>query len=231
MARIAGAMYFFVIVTAAFAEIFVRGKLVVRGNAAATATNILTHESLYRLGGSADLINLVCDVGLALLFYELLKPVSRSLALLAAFFRLTHVGILTVSILFHFAALFFLTGTHDPSVFDTAQLQEQALMCLSFQSRGYTLCLVYFGFACVLLGILIYRSTFFPRVLGVLMAIAGLCYVTSSFARLISPTFASHLFPYILFPGVLGEWSLALWLLVRGVNMQRWEEKASAAVQ
>jgi len=231
MARIAGALYLIVIVTAAFAEIFVRGKLVVRGNAAATATNILTHESLYRLGGSADLINLVCDVGLALLFYELFKPVSRSLALLAAFFRLTHVGILTVGILFHFAALFFLTGTHDPNVFSTAQLQEQALICLSFQSRGYTLCLVYFGFACVFLGILIYRSTFLPRVLGVLMAIAGLCYVTSSFARLISPTFASHLFPYILFPGALGEWSLALWLLVRGVNMQRWEEKASVAVQ
>jgi len=226
MARIAGVLYLIVIVTAAFAEIFVRGKLVVAGNAAATATNILTHESLYRLGGAADLINLVCDVGLALLFYELLKPVSRRLALLAAFFRLTHVGILTVSILFHFAALFFLKGTHDPGVFNTAQLQEQALTCLNFQSRGYTLCLVYFGFACVILGMLIYRSTFLPRVLGVLMAIAGLCYVISSIAGLIAPTFASPLFPYILLPGALGEYSLALWLLVRGVNMQAWNEKA-----
>jgi hypothetical protein len=78
---------------------------------------------------------------------------------------------------------------------------------------------------------LIYRSTFLPRVLGVLMAIAGLCYLISSFAGLIAPTFASPLFPYILLPGALGEYSLALWLLVRGVNMQAWNEKAGAACQ
>src|SRR5438477_3345952 len=178
-ARIAGVLYLIIIVTAGFAEGFVRDKLVVGSDAAATANNLLTHELLYRAAGAADLINLVCDTVLALLFYELLKPVSRSLALLAAFFRLAHVAILTVSTLFHFAVLFFLTGAHDLNVFSTAQLQEQALMCLSFHSRGYTLCFVYFGFACVILGFLIYRSTFWPRIFGVFMAIAGLCYVTS----------------------------------------------------
>jgi hypothetical protein len=228
-ARIAGFLYLTIIVTAGFAEVFVRGRLVVRGAAAATATNILAHESLYRLGGSADLINLVCDTALALLFYELLKPISRSLALLAAFFRLAHVAILTVSTLFHFAALTFLTGTHDLSVFSAAQLQEQALLCLSFHAWGYTICLVFFGFACLLLGILIYRSLFLPRIFGVLMAVAGLCYVTGSFARLLSPTFASNLFPYFLLPGAFGELSLTMWLLARGLNLERWQEKVSAA--
>jgi hypothetical protein len=228
-ARIAGILYLVIIVTAAFAEIFVRGQLIVDGAPAATATNILEHESLYRLGGSADLINLVCDTALALLFYELLKPVDRSLSLLAAFFRLTHVAILTISTLFHFAPLILLTGRHDLSVFSAVQLQEQALLYLSFHSKGYTICLVFFGFSCVLLGTLIYRSTFLPRALGVMMTIAGLCYVTSSFANLLSPAVASHFFPYILLPGAIGEWSLTLWLLVRGVNLQRWTAKAIAA--
>src|SRR5438874_7150998 len=96
-ARIAGVLYLIIIVTAGFAEGFVRDKLVVGSDAAATANNLLTHELLYRAAGAADLINLVCDTVLALLFYELLKPVSRSLALLAAFFRLVHVAILAVS--------------------------------------------------------------------------------------------------------------------------------------
>ncbi|HEX8138680.1 MAG TPA: DUF4386 domain-containing protein [Pyrinomonadaceae bacterium] len=204
-ARIAGVLYLIIIVTATFAEIFVRGRLVVRSDAAATATNILAQESLYRLGGAADLINLVCDTALALLFYELLKPVGSSLSLLAAFFRLVHVAILAVSTLFHFAPLSFLTGAHDLSVFRAAQFQEQALLSLGLQARGYTITLVFFGFACLLLGILIYRSSFLPRILGVLMAIAGLCYVTGSFARLLSPAFAAYLFPYILLPSAFGE--------------------------
>lgn len=228
-ARTAGILYLIIIVTAGFAEIFVRGKLVVFGDAAATAVNILAHESLYRLGGAADLINLVCDTALALLFYELLKPVSSSLSLLAAFFRLIHVAILAVSTLFHFAPLIFLTGPHDLSVFSAAQLHEQALAFLTLHARGYMFTLVFFGFACLFLGILIYRSKFLPRILGVLMVIAGSCYLIGSFAALLSPVFASHLFPYILLPGALGEYSLALWLLVVGVNAQRWKTRASAA--
>jgi len=220
-ARIAGVLYLVIIVTAAFAEIFVRGQLVIGGAAAATATNILAHESLYRLGGVADLINLVCDAALALLFYELFKPVGQSLSLLAAGFRLTHVAILSVATLFHFAPLILLKGKHDLSVFSAVQLQDEAQLSLSFHSLGYTICLIFFGVSCVFLGALIYRSTFLPRFLGVMMAIAGLCYVSNSFANLLSPAFASHLFPYILLPGALGEWSLTLWLLVRGVNSQR----------
>lgn len=228
VARIAGALYLTIIVTAAFAEIFVRGKLVVRADAAATAANILAHESLYRLGGAADLINLLCDTALALLFYELLKPVSPLLSMLAAFFRLMHVAILTISTLFHFAALTFLTGQHDLSVFNTAQLREQALSFLALHARGYTITLVFFGTACLLLGIVIYRSLFLPRILGVLMVIAGSCYLIGSLARLLSPAFASHLFPYILLPGALGEWSLTVWLLVIGVNVQKWKLRANS---
>ncbi len=228
-ARIAGGLYLIIFVTAAFAEIFVRGRLVVSGDAAATAANILAHGSLYRLGGGADLINLVCDTALALLFYELFKPVSSSLSLLAAFFRLMHVAILAVSTLYHFTPLVFLAGAKDLSVFSAAQLQELALVSLRFHAWGYTICLVFFGFACLFLGILICRSIFLPRILGALMAIAGLCYVTNSFVTLLVPPLASYLFPYILLVGAFGELSLTLWLLVMGVNVQRWKAQASPA--
>jgi len=226
-ARIAGVLYLVIIITAAFAEIFVRGRLVIDGAAVETAAHILAHEAFYRLGGFADLINLVCDTALALLFYELFKPVCRSLSLLAACFRLTHVAILSVGTFFHFAPLILLKGTSDLSAFSALQLQEGALLSIRFHSQVYTICLVFFGVSCVFLGTLIYRSTFLPRLLGVMMAIAGLCYVTNSFAILLFPPFASHLFPYILLPGALGEWSLTLWLIVRGVDLQRWTKIAN----
>jgi len=227
-ARIAGVLYLIIFVTAAFAEIFVRGRLVVRGDAAATATNILAHESLYRLGGVADLINLACDTALALLFYELLKPVSRSFSLLAAFFRLMHVAIMAVITLNHFAPLVLLRGAHA-AAFTEDQLQALALVSLRLHAQGYNICLVFFGFSCLLLGYLIFRSTFLPRIVGVWMGLGGLAYVTNSFARFLSPQLATYLSSYILVFAGLGELSLMLWLLVVGVNVQRWNEQASSA--
>jgi hypothetical protein len=97
-------------------------------------------------------------------------------------------------------------------------------------SQGYNISLVFFGFYCLLIGYLIFRSTFLPRVLGVLMAVAGLCYMPYGFATFLSPEFAAGLFPWVMMPGA-GELVLALWLLVIGVNVQRWEEQARSALQ
>jgi hypothetical protein len=228
-ARIAGVLYLLIIVAAPFAEVFVRGKLVVYGDAAATAANILAHEPLYRLAGAADLIAFTCDAAVALILYQLLKPVSRSLSLFAAFFRLLHVAIVTVNTLNHFAPLVFLGGAHFLTAFKTDQLQALALASLSLHGTGYNIGLVFFGFHCLLIGYLISRSAFLPRILGGLMAIAGLCYLTNSFANLLSPAFAGHLYPYILLPSGVAELSLCLWLMVMGVNVQRWKEQASAS--
>lgn len=227
-ARTAGVLYLIIIVAAPFAEVFVRGRLVVYGDAAATAANIMAHEPLFRLAGAADLIAFVCDAAVALIFYELLRPVSRGLALLAAFFRLLHVAIVAVNTLNCFAPLVFLGSAHFLTAFKPDQLQALALGALSLHGMGYNIGLVFFGFHCLLIGYLIFRSAFLPRILGGLMAIAGLCYLTNSFANLLSPAFAGHLFPYIMAPCGVAEISLCLWLLVRGVNAQRWEEQATA---
>lgn len=225
-ARVAGALYLIGGTLGGFAEVFVRGRVVVYDDAAATATNILTHESLYRLGGAADLISLVCDTAVALLFYDLFKPTSRSLSLLAAFFRLTWVAPMVLNSLNHFAPLALLGGAYYLNAFKPDQLRAMAYTSLKLHAQGYNIGLVFFGVTCVLLGYLIFRSTFLPRVLGVLMAIAGLCYLTNSFTNFLSPASARALFPWILLGAFPGEFGLMLWLIIFGVNNERWKQQA-----
>ncbi len=228
-ARIAGALYLIIFIAGPFAEFFVRDRLVVYRDAAATATNILAHEPLYRSGGAATLITVACEPAVALIFYELFKPVSRSVSLLAAFFRLVYAAMNGANQLLHFAPLVLLGGAHS-TAFKADQLQELSLASLRLYVQGLWITLIFFGFHCLLLGYLIYRAAFLHRILGLMMAIAGLCYVIHSFARLLAPAFGAHLFPYMIAPGFVAELSLTLWLLVIGVNAQRWKEQANAAV-
>ena len=227
LARIAGAFYLLTIVMGVFAEVFVRGTLVVRDDAAATATNILAHEPLYRFGLATDLTMIACYIAVTLLFYGLFKPVSRSLSLLAAFFSLVGIAVLAVNSLNHLAPLVFLGSAHYLSAFETTQLQALALMSLKMHARGYTIAVVFFGVYCLMIGYFVFRSGFLPRILGVLMAIGGLSYLTNSFAIFLLPTLAARL-PDIMVLGVIAELSLCLWLMVVGVNAPKWEEKASA---
>jgi hypothetical protein len=222
-ARITGVVYLVYFLTAVFGEFFLRG-LVVDGDAAATAGNILAHESLFRLGLATGLIATACYIAVTAFFYGLFKPVNRGLSLLAAFFSLVGCAILALGSLFQIAPLVVLGGSQYLGVFKVEQLRALALMSLELHSQAVNICFVFFGFYCLLIGYLIFRSAFLPRILGVLMALAGLGWLT-----FLSPPLASHLSPYILVLGFLAELSLMLWLLVMGVNVQRWKEQASAA--
>ena len=210
--------------TAGFGEVIVLGRLVVAGNAAATAANILGHERLFWLGFTSSLIGVACHIAWALLFYELLKPVNRSLSLLAAFVILVGCAIQALTSLLYLAPLLILQGGSSLSAFTPEQLQALALMFVKLNAYAFDIYLVFFGFWCVLIGYLIFRSTFLPRVLGVLLAISGLGWVTY-----LSPPLASHLWPFIAAASALGEIPLELWLIVMGVNVQRWKEQAGAA--
>ncbi len=222
-ARIGGVLYLIIIVLGIFAEVFVRERLMVNGDAAATARNILAREQLYRLGFVAGIIVCICGLPLTLIFYNFFKLVNRSLALLEVFFALVTISIESVSLLNHFAPLILLSGERYLSVFNTEQLQALGYMSLVSQAVGYNLSLAVFAFDCMISGYLIFRSTFLPRILGVLLAIAGLCYLTNSLASFLSPAFARQLFPYILAPSFIGELSVCLWLLVMGVNVPKWK--------
>ncbi len=227
-ARVAGGLWLTVIAAGVFA--FVVGSvLIVRNDAAATATNILANETLFRLGFVADLIAGVCYMGVTVILYYLLKPVSRDLSLLAAFFGLGGVAIGSASFLTRLAPLVLLRGDQYLSSFTTGQLQAMALVSLKLYVQGFNISMVFFGIQCFLVGFLIVRSSFLPRILGVLLAIGGLSYVSSSLASFLSPAFGAILSPLILPAAIVGEGSLTLWLLLIGVNAPKWQEKASAS--
>jgi hypothetical protein len=222
-ARITGVVYLLYFLTAILGEFFLRG-LVVDGDAAATANNLLAHQLLFRWGLATGLIATACYIAVTALFYDLFKPVNRSLSMLAAFFSLVGCAILAFGSLFQLAPLVVLGGSQYLSVFKVEQLRALALMLLELSTQAGNICLVFFGFYDLLIGYLIFRSAFLPRILGALMAFAGLGWLT-----FLSPPVANYLSPYILVLGFLAELLLMLWLLVKGVNVQRWEEQASAA--
>jgi hypothetical protein len=224
-ARVTGVFYLLTILTGIFAQGFVSGKLVVDGDAAATAANILAHRGLFQLGFAVYLIEMACQIAITALFYDLLKPAGRSVSLLAAFLGLAGCVIKTFSRVFFIVPLFVLEGAHYLSVFSAEQLQALALLFLKVNDRGAGIALVFFGFYALLTGYLIIRSTFLPRILGGLSVLGGLGWLSFLYLPL-----GYRLFPYIAAFGLLGAASLIGWLLVFCVNEQRWKEQASERI-
>jgi len=220
-AKIAGVFYLLNFVTGGIA-LFAQRGLFVSGDAAATATNIVAHEPLFQLGVAAYLINVACYIVVTLLFYDLFTRTNRSLSLLAAFFSIVGCAVQAFACSFQLATLSVLGGVQYLSVFKLEQVRALALMFLRLHAQAYNIGLVFFGFYCLLIGYLIFRSAFLPRMLGVLMAFAGLAWLT-----FLSPQLANTLSPYNRAVGVLGEGSLTLWLLAIGVNVRKWNEKAT----
>jgi hypothetical protein len=222
--RVAGVLYLITILTGVYVEVFISGTLVVSGDAAATATNILAHQGLFELGFAIYLIEMACQVALTAVFYELLKPAGKNASLAAAFLGLTGSIIKTFSRLFYIAPLLVLGGTHYLSVFSAEQLQALALLFLKLNSRGAGIALVFFGFYALLTGYLMVKSTFLPRILGWLGILGGLCWLTFLY-----PPLGYQMFPFVAVLGLLGATSIIFWFLVFGVNESRWKEQAAAA--
>jgi len=223
-ARVAGLGYLIIIIAGIFAEFFVRANLIVPGDAATTANNIMASAWLFRIGIASDLIMLMCDVVLALALYVLLIPVNRSLALLAAFFRLVHAAIYGINLLNLFFVLKLLSGAGYLTVFETDQLHALVLLFLSGHGTGYLIGLVFFGFHCFVLGYLVFKSGYFPRILGVLLMFASFGYLIDSFANFLLPNYENYrtIFSLVVFvPAFVGELSFCLWLLLKGINEQR----------
>jgi hypothetical protein len=228
-ARLAGVLYLITIVAGVFAEVFVRGAVLVRDDAAATAARILAHEPLYRLGLAADLVMLAAYLGVTFLFYEMFKPVDAGLALLSAWFSLTGIAVLAAGSLTHAAPLLLLGPGHALDSIAPAQLQALALMSLRLHSRVYLIAGLFFGIYCILIGRLIFRSGFLPRILGMVMALGGIGYVTSTFVTFLSPALAGRL-PDFSMIGGLAELALTLWLLIAGVAADKLLLREGAAV-
>ena len=219
-------LYLIVIVGGVFAEIGARSRLVIAGNPAATARNILAHEQLFRWGFATDVIAALCVIPLILLLYEIFKVIDRRVALLALLFSLVGTAVQATALLGHYAALIVLKRGHDMGV-STDLLNAQMYMAL-LQGIGYAIGLAFFGGTMLSRGYLILHARFLPRVIGLLLMIEGICYWINSFANFVAPGIASTVLA-VLMVSSLAEVILCLWLLAMGVDEARWKEQALSA--
>jgi hypothetical protein len=224
-ARIAGVLYLLNIACGLFGQIYVRGHLVVAGDALTTAHRIMGAEFLFRCGIAGDLIMHITDVPMTVIFYVLLRPVSRDLSLLAALFGMLQTAILCANKLNLVTVLLLLGGSNYLKAFDPNQLQALVSLLLTLHEYGFAIGLIFFGVSCIVTGYLMFRSEYFPRTLGVLQAIAGVSYLINSFAQLLSPSLANKMFPAIVLPAFIGELATCVWLIVKGVNLSKWNER------
>lgn len=220
-ARMAGLGYLVIIVCGIYAEFFVRQGLIVSGDAVATAANIAASEPLFRSALAAELVMLVADVAVALALYVVFKPVSEALALGAAFFRLTHAAVVGVNLLAVYAPLLLLGDGEYAVALGAGPRDALVLLLLQVHAYGYAVGLAFFGVYCALLGVLIVRSGYVPRPLGILLMVAAAGYLVDTFARTLMTTYAEHeavLGMVVLLPAFVAELSFSLWLVTKGVS-------------
>jgi hypothetical protein len=215
LARIAGGLYLVNIIGGAFAIGIVPAALIVTGDPAATAQHIQSNALLYRSSLVVHVIVVATNVPLTIIFYELFKYLSRRLALLVVFFAFVATAIEASGLASQFAPLL-RSANPDLAYFEIA-----------LSPLTYDVSTVFFGFYGIALGYLVYRSTFLPRIIGIFLLIGQTSYLFYGLADMLAPGFAAHLFPWIQLPSLLGEGSLTLWLLIAGVNAERWAEIAT----
>jgi hypothetical protein len=206
-------------------EFYIPNRMIVSGDAAATAHNIVASSALYRLGFAAYLVEAICDITLALVFYVLLRPVNRYIALLAAFFGLVSTAVFAGGELFYFAPTHILGGASYLSTFSTEQLNTLSQLSLKLYGLCAGIFMALYGIATSIRGYLIYRSEYLPRWLGALVVIAGIGFILKNFMLVLAPAFPSDL---LLLPMPLVVLSMMVWFLVKGVDVSKWEAKAAA---
>jgi len=221
-ARIAGLLYLALAVLSAFGLVYVPSMLIVPGDAAATANNIVTSESLFRLGFMSNLIAFTVNVFVALLLYKLLKPVNKSMASLMVILILIGLAIGMLNELNQFAALLLLGGADHLTAFTADQLQAFAALFLDIYQHGFSIAHIFWGLWLFPLGYLVFKSGFLPKVIGVLLIIAGLGYLVDFTLFFLFPDITVTISEFTF----VGEVLLILWLLIKGVNVEQWEKRA-----
>lgn len=227
-ARVCGLFYLAIICLGMFGELFVRATLVA-GDPATTANHIAAHGLLWRAGMAADLMMQVMDVPTIVIFYLLLRPVDHALALMSTAFNLVQTAVLALNKLTLMTPLLAAGYASHPGGVSAEQWNSLSFLAIHLHGHGFAIGLIFFGFTCLIRGYLLYRSSYFPAPLGILLALAGASYLINSFALIVAPKLAQALFPAILLPAFIGELSLALWLLIKGVNLPKWQHKVAAA--
>ncbi|WP_040786734.1 DUF4386 domain-containing protein [Massilia niastensis] len=224
-ARLGGAFYLAVIVLGLFGEAVVRGRVVVSGDAAATAQRLSESVFLWRLGVAGELLLLLCAAGVTVAWYLLFRVVNRELAVFMAFLGLLSIAVESVGAFHLQSALTPLSSAAFAGVQDPGAAQAQAYLAVVAHGQTFGIALIFFGVECLVVGQLIRKSGFVPGTIGILMQVAGLCYLVNSFSLVLHPPLARLLFPAILLPALVAEASLCGWMLFKGVDEAAWRRR------
>jgi hypothetical protein len=223
-ARLGGALFLATIITGIIAEGFLSGRLIVAGDAAATARNIVANQAVVRAAFAIYMIEMACQTAMVAVMYDLLMPVDRSVARTAAVFGFIGCGIKILARLFFYAPLFVLGGSSYLSAFDPKQLEAIAYLLIRVNNQAAGMALFFFGVHTLMEGYLMVRATFLPRVLGVLALIGG-----AGWIAFIYPPLGHNFFFPIALIGLVGSFVTIGWLLVRGVDERKWHEMATGS--
>jgi hypothetical protein len=222
--RILAGLYLLVIVCGIAGQVFISDRLVVSNDAAKTAANIVANRSLYRLAFTIFMVEMVAQVVLSAMFYDLLKPINRSVARITAIIGIVGAGIKTLARLFYYTPLILLSGASYLSAFEPTQLAALSLAFIKINNQGAAIGIIFFGFETVLRGWLLFRSEFLPRILGVLSMIGGIGWLT-----FLWPPLGSQLFTVVALFAIVGVFVTSGWLLIRGVDDAKWTDRAALA--
>lgn len=222
-ARVAGVLYLMIFLVFPLATLG-RSTIFVAGDAAATAENLVANDSLLRWGIVGESVVFLIEVVLAALLYVILRPVSRSISLAAALARVGEAVIQAANLLFSFLAVLLVGGAGYLAVLEPAQLDALALLALDANELMILVWGLFFALHLALLGWLVYKSGFFPRILGVLLALAGTGYFVESFGKILTPDLGDLLSTVVLVLAIPGELVFALWLVIKRVDEEKWHE-------
>jgi len=223
MARITAILIFVMVVLAPFSMIYIPTTLVVPGDAAATASQIMASEGLFRLGMISDSIIFLIEIVLTVLLYVLLKPVNKTLSLVAAFSRLAMTVIQGINLLNHFIVLPLLSGAGYLTVFAPDQVHALVLLFLNAHDDVVLIWGLFFSLHLLVFGYLVYKSGYIPKIIGILLVVASFPYLIQSFGNIVFPQY-KELFASIGFLSSI-EIALPLWLLIKGVNVEQWQKR------
>jgi hypothetical protein len=227
-ARVGGVLYLLIIVLGIVQEAFIRGRITVGGDAAATFANLQKMEMLWRTGIAFELLMMIFSITLSMVLYVLLRPVHKELALLALLFNSIAVTVESAFSMQLVEALFPLGRNASLTAFTPGQLQAMTALAIKAHVFGFGIALLLFGPFLLLAGTLIFRSGYLPKPLGLLYQLAGLAYLVNGFALILAPQLAGRLFFFMAVPAFLGETSFALWLLIKGVRIEKWRSLTGA---
>lgn len=223
--RLAGFLYLIVVLASSYA-LFSTSSLIVSGDAAATAANILESEAEFRIAFSANLLSAAAYVAVVGILYALFEPVSRTLSAVAAFLGLVGCASSAAFMIDQLATLHYLSDAGVLAAFEPAEAQALARAHLRFGGLGNSISLVFFGFYCFSLGWLVLGSKFLPRILGVFLILGGIAWLANSFAGFLQLPSARGASPYLMGAGAFGEIAFTLWIMIMGVNSRKWREQA-----